>query len=56
MTVEGRPKPTSFPDLTLREVGREEISFLRLEDGFKDVPRDTYEERQEFRVYELEQS
>ncbi len=55
VTVEGRSKPT-FPGLRLREVGREEISFLRLEDGFKGVPYDTYEERQEFRIYELEQS
>jgi len=55
VTVEGRSKPT-FPDLRLREVNREEISFLRLEDGFKGVPRDTYEERQEFRIYELEQT
>ncbi len=55
VTVGGRSKPT-FPSLRLREVGREEISFLRLEDGFKDVPYDTYEERQEFRIYELEQS
>ena len=55
VTVEGRSKPT-FPGLQLREVGREEISFLRLEDGFKSVPRDTYEERQGFRIYELEQT
>jgi hypothetical protein len=55
VTVEERPKPI-FSGLRLREVGREEISFLRLEDGFKSVPRDTYEERQEFRIYELEQS
>jgi hypothetical protein len=55
VTVEGRSKPT-FPGLRLREVGREEVSFLRLEDGFKSVPRDTYEERQGFRIYELEQT
>lgn len=54
VTVEDKPKPI-FPGLRLREVGREEVSFLRLEDGFKDVPRDTHEERQEFRIYEMEQ-
>jgi hypothetical protein len=37
-------------------VGKEEVSFSRLEDGFKDVPRDTYEERQGFHIYELEQA
>jgi len=55
LTVEGRSKPT-FPDLRLREIGREEVSFLRLEDGFKGVPRDVYEERQELRIHELEQT
>ncbi len=55
VTVEGGPEP-DFPGLRLREVGREKISFQRLEDGFKSVPRDTYEERQEFRIYELERS
>ncbi|MDP8951787.1 MAG: glycosyltransferase family 39 protein [Actinomycetota bacterium] len=55
VTVEERSKPT-FPGLRLREVGREEVSFLRLEVGFKSVPRDTYEERQGFRIYELEQA
>ena len=54
VTVGGRLKPT-LPGLALREVGREEVSFLRLEDGFKSVPYGTYEERQEFRVYEVEQ-
>jgi hypothetical protein len=32
------------------------VSFLRLEDGFKEVPRDVHEERQGFRIYELEQT
>jgi hypothetical protein len=53
--VEDKPKPI-FPGLQLREVGREEVSFSRLEDGFEDVPRDTYEERQGFHIYELEQA
>ena len=55
VTVEDKPKPI-FPGLRLREVGREELSFSRLEDGFKNVPRDTYEERQGFRIYELERA
>ena len=55
VTVEEKHKPV-FQGLRLREVDREEVSFPRLEDGFKDVPRDTYEERQGFRVYELEQT
>ncbi len=55
VTVEEKHKPV-FQGLRLREVGREEVSFLRLEDGFKDVPRDTHEERQGFRIYELEQT
>jgi hypothetical protein len=55
VTVGDKSKP-SFTGLRLREVGREEISFLRLENGFKSVPRDAYEERQEFHIYELEQS
>jgi hypothetical protein len=54
VTFEERQKPV-FQGLRLREVGREDVSFSRLEDGFKAVPRDTYEERQGFRVYELEQ-
>lgn len=54
VSVEEKQKPV-FEGLRLREVSREEVSFLRLEDGFKEVPRDTYEERQGFRVYELEQ-
>jgi hypothetical protein len=54
VTFEERPKPV-FQGLRLREVGREEVTFSRLEDGFKSVPRDTYEERRGFRVYELEQ-
>lgn len=54
VTFGERQKPV-FQGLRLREVGREEVSFSRLEDGFKDVPRDTYEERQGFRVYELDQ-
>jgi hypothetical protein len=55
VTVEEKHKPV-FQGLRLREVDREEVSFLRLEDGFKEVPRDTYEERQGFRVYEMEQT
>jgi hypothetical protein len=54
VTVEEEPKPI-FEGLRLREAGREEVSFLRLEDGFKDVPREVHEERQRFRIYELEQ-
>ena len=55
VTVGGRSKPT-FPSLRLREIGRETVSFPRLEDGFKGVPHDVYEERQEFRIYKLEQT
>ena len=55
VTVGDKPKPI-FRGLRLREVGREEIRFLRLENGFESVPRDAYEERQEFRIYELEQN
>ncbi|MDP8971591.1 MAG: glycosyltransferase family 39 protein [Actinomycetota bacterium] len=55
VTVEEKNKPV-FQGLRLREADREEVSFLRLEDGFKDVPRDTQEERQRFRIYELEQT
>ncbi len=55
VTVEEKQKPV-FQGLRLREVGSEEVSFPRLEDGFKSVPRDTYEERQGFRIYELEQT
>ncbi|HEX2097771.1 MAG TPA: glycosyltransferase family 39 protein, partial [Rubrobacteraceae bacterium] len=54
VTVEERATPY-FPGLKLREVGREEVSFLRFEDGFKSLPRDSYEERQGFRIYALEQ-
>ena len=54
VTFEERQKPV-FQGLGLREVAREEVSFSRLEDGFKSVPRATYEERRGFRVYELEQ-
>ncbi|MEJ7873142.1 MAG: hypothetical protein WKF67_12865, partial [Rubrobacteraceae bacterium] len=54
VTVEEKHKPI-FPDLSLREVGTEEVSFRRLEDGFKSVPYSTYEERQGFRIYEVEQ-
>ncbi len=55
VTVEERQKPV-FNGLRLREVGREEVSFPRLEDGFKGVPREAYEERQAFRIYEVERS
>ena len=55
VTVEEKHKPV-FQGLRLREVDREEVSFLRLEDGFKDVPRVVHEERQRFRIYELEQT
>ena len=55
VTVEEKNKPV-FQGLRLREADREEVSFLRLEDGFKDVPRDMQEERQRFRIYELEQT
>jgi hypothetical protein len=54
VTVEDKPKPI-FPGLRLRELSGEHVSFLRLEDGFKDVPRDMHEERQEFRIYQMEQ-
>jgi hypothetical protein len=54
VTVEEKHKPV-FSGLSLREVGREEVSFLRLEDGFEGVPYNTYEERQGFRIYEVEQ-
>jgi hypothetical protein len=55
VTVEEKHKPV-FQGLRLREVDREEVSFLRLEDGFEDMPRDAHEERQRFRIYELEQT
>jgi hypothetical protein len=55
VTAEEADEP-AFPGLRLRQVGREEVSFLRLEDGFKSVPYDTYEERQGFRIYEMEQT
>jgi hypothetical protein len=55
VTVEGKHKPV-FQGLRLREVDREEVSFLRLEDGFMSVPRDVHEERQRFRIYEMEQA
>ncbi len=55
VTVEEADEP-AFPGLRLRQVGREEVSFLRLEDGFKSVPYDTYEERQGFRIYEMEKT
>ena len=55
VTVEEKQKPI-FQGLRLQEADREEVSFLRLEDGFKDVPRATHEERQRFRIYELEQT
>jgi hypothetical protein len=54
VTFEERQKPI-FQGLRLEEVSRVEVSFSRLEDGFKDVPYDTYEERQGLRVYEMEQ-
>ena len=54
VTVEEKHKP-AFRGLSLREVGREEVSFPRLEDGFKSVPYGIYEERQGFRIYEVEQ-
>ena len=55
VTVEEADEP-SFRGLRLRQVGGEEVSLLRLEDGFKNVPYDTYEERQGFRIYEIEQT
>jgi hypothetical protein len=55
VTVEEKHKPV-FQGLRLREVDREEVSFLRLEVGFEDMPRDAHEERQRFRIYELEQT
>ena len=55
VTVEEKHKPV-FQGLRLREIDREEVSFPRFEDGFKAVPHDTYEERQGFRIYQLEQT
>jgi hypothetical protein len=52
----GEADEPAFPGLRLRDLGQEEVSFLRLEDGFKSVPHATYEERQEFRIYEVEQT
>jgi hypothetical protein len=54
--VVGEGAKPVFYGLRLREVAREEVGFVRLEDGFKDVPRNVYEERQQFRIYELEQA
>ena len=48
-------EPT-FPGLRLRDHGHEEISFLRLEDGSKSIPYDIYDERQEFYIYEIDQT
>ncbi|CAA9464082.1 MAG: Uncharacterized MFS-type transporter [uncultured Rubrobacteraceae bacterium] len=53
VTVEEWPKPV-FPGLKLRKVGEEKVSFLRLEDGFKEVPREAYVEQQGFKIFELE--
>ena len=41
VTAEEKHKPV-FQGLRLREVDREEVSFPRREEGFKEVPRDTY--------------
>jgi len=54
VTAEKRATPY-FPGYRMREVGREEVSFLRLEDRFKSIPSNTYEEREGFRIYALEQ-
>ncbi len=51
MTVEEWPKPVS-PGLKLRKVGEERVGFLRLEDGFKEVPREVYVEQQGFEIFE----
>lgn len=53
VTVEEWPKPV-IPGLKLRKVGEERVSFLRLEDGFKEVPREVYVEQQGFKIFELE--
>ena len=53
VTVEEWPKPV-IPGLKLRKVGEEKVSFLRLEDGFKAVPREAYVEQQGFKIFELE--
>ena len=55
VTVGEADEPT-FPGLRLRDLGQEEVSVLRLEDGFKSVPYATYREREEFRVYEIEET
>jgi hypothetical protein len=52
----GEADEPAFPGLRLRNLGQEDVSFLRLEDGFKSVPYATYEERQKFRIYEIEQT
>lgn len=52
----GEADEPAFPGLRLRDLGQEDISFLRLEDGFKSVPYATYEERQKFHIYEIEQT
>ncbi len=53
VTVEEWPKPV-FPGLKLRKVGEERVNFFRLEDGFKEVPREAYVEQQGFKIFELE--
>lgn len=53
VTVEEWPKPV-FPGLKLRKVGEERVSFLRLEDGFKEVPREAYVEQQGFKIFKME--
>ncbi|MDP9424926.1 MAG: hypothetical protein M3P37_02550 [Actinomycetota bacterium] len=51
VTVEEWPKPVS-PGLKLRKVGEERVGFLRLEDEFKEVPREVYVEQQGFEIFE----
>ncbi|MDP9479327.1 MAG: hypothetical protein M3R38_27225 [Actinomycetota bacterium] len=53
VTIEEWPKPV-FPGVKLRKVGEESVGFLRLEDGFKEVPRKVYVEQQGFKIFELE--
>ncbi len=53
VTIKEWPKPV-FPGFKLRKVGEEKVSFLRLEDGFKEVPRGVYVEQQGFKIFELE--
>ena len=41
--------------MELRKVGEERVAFLRMEDGFKEIPQEMYVERQGFKIFEMEE-